>query len=57
MNIQGLFPLGLTGLILLSKGFSKAFSEFLNSTSFKCWERLKVEGERMTEDEMVGWHH
>ena len=34
-----------------------AFSEFLNSTSFKCWERLKVEGERMTEDEMVGWHH
>ena len=26
MNIQGLFPLGLTGLILLSKGFSKAFS-------------------------------
>ena len=34
-----------------------AFSEFLNSTSFKCWERLKVEGERMTEDEMVGWYH
>ena len=25
MNIQGLFPLGLTGLILLSKGFSKVF--------------------------------
>ena len=22
-----------------------------------CWERLKVEGEGMTEDEMVGWHH
>ena len=27
MNIQGLFPLGLTGLIsLLSKGLSKVFS-------------------------------
>ena len=22
-----------------------------------CWERLKVGGEGMTEDEMVGWHH
>ena len=22
-----------------------------------CWEILKAEGERMTEDEMVGWHH
>ena len=26
MNIQGLFPLGLTGLILLSKGLSRVFS-------------------------------
>ena len=22
-----------------------------------CWVRLKAEGEGMTEDEMVGWHH
>ena len=22
-----------------------------------CWERLRVGGERKTEDEMVGWHH
>ena len=22
-----------------------------------CWERLKVGGEGMTEDEIVGWHH
>ena len=22
-----------------------------------CWEKLKVEGEEDTEDEMVGWHH
>ena len=22
-----------------------------------CWERLRAEGERITEDEMVGWHH
>ena len=22
-----------------------------------CWERLKVEGEGTTKDEMVGWHH
>ena len=22
-----------------------------------CWERLKVGGERATEDEMTGWHH
>ena len=22
-----------------------------------CWERLKVGGEGITEDEMVGWHH
>ena len=22
-----------------------------------CWERLKAGGKRMTEDEMVGWHH
>ena len=26
MNIEGWFPLGLTGLILLSKGFSRGFS-------------------------------
>ena len=26
MNIQGWFPLGLTGLILLSKGLSRVFS-------------------------------
>ena len=26
MNIQGLFPLGLTGLILLSEGLSRVFS-------------------------------
>ena len=26
MNIQGLFPLGFTGLILLSKGLSRVFS-------------------------------
>ena len=25
--------------------------------TLKCWERLKVGGERITEDEMVGWHH
>ena len=35
LNIQGLFPLGLTGLIsLLSKGFSRVFS------STKCFESL-----------------
>ena len=22
-----------------------------------CWEKLKAEGEKATEDEMVGWHH
>ena len=22
-----------------------------------CWERLKIGGEAVTEDEMVGWHH
>ena len=22
-----------------------------------CWERLKAQGEGMTEDEVVGWHH
>ena len=29
MNIQGWFPLGLTGLILLSRGFSRVFSSIL----------------------------
>ena len=30
MNIQGCFPLGLTGLVsLLSKGLSRVFSNFL----------------------------
>ena len=48
MNIQGLFPLGLTGLIfLLSKGLSKVFSSttvwkhqfiFIFMTSFKTFE-------------------
>ena len=34
MNIQGLFPLGLTGLIsLLSEGLSRVFS---NTTIWKC---------------------
>ena len=23
----------------------------------RCWERLRAAGERMIEDEMVGWHH
>ena len=32
MNIQGWFPLGLTGLILLSKGLSRVFS---NTTVWK----------------------
>ena len=31
MNIQGWFPLGLTGLILLSKGLSRVFSSINNS--------------------------
>ena len=22
-----------------------------------CWERLRAEGEGITEDEMFGWHH
>ena len=35
MNIQGWFPLGLTGLILLSKGLSRVFS---STTIWKHWQ-------------------
>ena len=37
MNIQGWFPLGLTGLIsLLSKGLSRVFSTTLKASVFRC---------------------
>ena len=38
MNIQGQFPLGLTGLISLQyKGFSRVFSRATRVSSFECW--------------------
>ena len=68
MNIQDWFPSGLTGLILLSKGLLRVFSNTTvcitphaknwllgkNPDAEKDWRQ---EEKMMTEDNMVGWHH
>ena len=61
INIQGWFPLGLTGLISLwSKWLSRVFSSitiwkhpFFSAQPKDC----RQEEKGTTEDEMVGWHH
>ena len=68
MNIQDWFPSGLTGLILLSKGLLRVFSNTTvcitphaknwllgkNPDAEKDWRQ---EAKGMTEDEMVGCHY
>ena len=49
MNIQGWFPLGLTGLILQSKGFSRVFSsstvwkhQFFGTQLYQCYSKNEL---------------
>ena len=63
LDSKGIKPVNLKGnqsLILTEKTDAEAPVVWPIAGSLErpwCWERLKAEGERVTEDEMVGWYH
>ena len=64
-DIQPVHPKGNQSWIFTGRTYAEAEAPILRPPDAKhwltgrhwCWERLTAEGEGITADEMVGWHH